>query len=357
MLGLASGRGLGRWGQTRPDVVTGDRGEIASPLVSEEPTKASDASAARTAIEVENLTVRYGNLTAVDAISFTARQSEVIAMLGPNGAGKTSTIETLEGYRRPTQGQVRVLGLDPIADHARLVTKIGVMLQSGGIYRAIRVEEAVKLFAAYYADPLDPDELIARVGLSERRRSPWRNLSGGEQQRLSLALALVGRPELVFLDEPTAGLDVSGRQLVHQLIRQLRDEGTTVVLATHDLAEAETLADHVMIIDRGRLIADGTPEEITRAAGPPELRFATQSGIDTDALGAHLGSAVTEINPGEYLVAHEGDPATVAALTTWLADRNLSLADLRAGRQRLEDVFLRLTSGHGRTQSQQGDES
>lgn len=300
------------------------------------------------AVEARDLVIRYGDLVAVDGVSFVAGQGEVTAVLGPNGAGKTSTIEALEGYRRPTSGQIRVLGLDPVADHRALVERVGVMLQSGGIYRAIRVEDAVRLFAAYYPDPLDPDDLISRVGLADRRRSPWRNLSGGEQQRLSLALALVGRPELVFLDEPAAGLDVSGRRLVHDLIRQLRTDGTTVLLATHDLAEAEALADRVVIIDRGRLVADGSPDEIARAAGPAELRFGAQPGLDTAAIAAHLGAEVTETNPGDYRVATEGDPATVAALTAWLAERNLTLDDLRAGRHRLEDVFVRLTAEQGK---------
>jgi ABC-2 type transport system ATP-binding protein len=296
------------------------------------------------AVVVENLVIRYGDLLAVDGVSFTAGDAEVTVVLGPNGAGKTSTIEALEGYRRPVSGSVRVLGLDPIADHAELVRRIGVMLQAGGVYRAIRVIEAVRLFASYYPDPLDADALVEQVGLTARRRAPWRTLSGGEQQRLSLALALVGRPDLVFLDEPSAGLDVSGRRLVHDLIHRLRAQGTAVVLATHDLGEAEALADHVVIIDRGHLVASGTTDELSRAAGPAELRFATRPGIDIAALGEHLGATVTEARPGDYVVERDGDPSTVAALTAWLALHDLALADLRAGRQRLEDVFVRLTS-------------
>lgn len=295
------------------------------------------------AIEVDDLVIHYGELVAVDHVSFDAPTGAVTAVLGPNGAGKTSTIETLEGYRRPDGGRARVLGLDPIADHRALVARVGVMLQSGGVYRAIRVAEAVRLFAAYYDAPLDPDDLIARVGLADRRRAPWRTLSGGEQQRLSLALALVGRPDLVFLDEPTAGLDVSGRRLVHDLVRELRSSGVTVLLTTHDLGEAEALADHLVIIDHGRVVADGTPVELTDAGGPPELRFGAAPGLDTATLAGHLGAAVHEPTPGEYLVEHPGDPTTVARLTAWLAERDLPLADLRAGRQRLEDVFVRLT--------------
>jgi ABC-2 type transport system ATP-binding protein len=296
------------------------------------------------AIEVRDLVVRFGGVVAVDGVTFAAPAGGVTAVLGPNGAGKTSTIETLEGYRAPTAGSVRVLGLDPVPQHRDLVTRMGVMLQSGGVYRAIRVEEVVRLFAAYYDDPLDAEELVARVGLSHRRRATWRTLSGGEQQRVSLALALVGRPEVLFLDEPSAGLDVSGRRLVHDLVAELRDEGVTVVLATHDLVEAETLADHLVIIDGGHVVGEGTPSELTAAAGPAELRFGAAVGLDVEALAAHLGASVRSASPGEYVVATSGDPHTVARLTAWLADHDLELGDLRAGKQRLEDTFLRLTA-------------
>jgi ABC-2 type transport system ATP-binding protein len=295
-------------------------------------------------IEVDDLVVRYGPVTAVDRISFTADRGQVVALLGPNGAGKTSTIETLEGYRRPTDGRVRVLGLDPVADHDRLTSSIGVMLQGGGIYPGIRAHEVLSLFAAFHPDPEDPDALLERVGLSHRRRALWRTLSGGEQQRLALALALVGRPDVFFLDEPTAGIDATGRQVVRQVIEELRTGGACVLVTTHDLHEAERIADRVVIVDRGRIVADGSPGELMEAPGSPEIRFGAPAGLDTPALGEALGAAVEEVTPGEYLVRAEGSPATVAALTAWLAERDLPLADLRAGRQRLEDVFLRLTS-------------
>jgi ABC-2 type transport system ATP-binding protein len=296
-----------------------------------------------TAVEVENLVIRYGDLVAVDGVSFTSPAGQVTAVLGPNGAGKTSTLEALEGYRRPSSGRVRVLGLDPVGDHTRLVSRIGLMLQTGGVYRAIRVAEVVHLFAAYYDDPLEPDTLIDRVGLADRRRSPWRTLSGGEQQRLSLALALVGQPALVFLDEPTAGLDVAGRRLIHEIVAELRDGGVTVLITTHDLGEAERLADQVVIVDRGRVLAAGSPTELTHSE-VAELRFSTADGLDTSALGAHLGASVTETSPGEYLVERMGDPETVARLAAWLADHGHSLGDLRSARHRLEDVFTRLTA-------------
>ena len=295
------------------------------------------------ALEVDRLTIAYGSLRAVDRLSFTGEAGEVLALLGPNGAGKTSTVECLEGYRRPTEGAVRVLGLDPIADHARLTPQIGVMLQSGGVYPGIRPLEALELHAAFYAEPDDPHALLERVGLAHARRSTWRQLSGGEQQRLSLALALVGRPRVAFLDEPTAGVDVQGRQLIRRLVRELAHEGVCVVLTTHDLDEAEKVADRVVIIDHGRLIKSGTPNELMSAGGSREIRFGAPPGIDTAALGKAMLAAVEEVSPGEYRIAAEPSPANIAALTGWLAEQDLPLADLRAGRQRLEDVFLRMT--------------
>jgi ABC-2 type transport system ATP-binding protein len=300
-------------------------------------------SSAAPAIEVRDLVVRYGERVAVDGVSFTVAAGTVLALLGPNGAGKTSTVETLEGYRRPGGGQVRVLGLDPQADHAALTRRIGVMLQHGGVYTGIRPPEVLRLFASYYDDPADPDELLERVGLADHRRSTWRSLSGGEQQRLSLALALVGRPEVAFLDEPTSGIDPSGRQLIRRVVAELRDAGVTVLLTTHDLEEAEKLADRVVIIDHGRVLAEGTPAELTTSGQRDEIRFGAPAGIDVAALGAAVGAPVSEVSPGEYRVDAAPDPARIASLTSWLAAHDHPLADLRAGRQRLEDVFLRLT--------------
>jgi len=296
------------------------------------------------AIEVDELSVRFGAVLAVNAVSFAVEPGEVLALLGPNGAGKTSTVETLEGYRRPTSGRVRVLGLDPVADHDALVRHIGVMLQSGGVYPGIRPLDALELFASYYDDPDDPATLLDRVGLTHRRSSPWRRLSGGEQQRLSLALALVGRPQVAFLDEPTSGVDVSGRQVIRELIGELRQSGVTVLLTTHDLEEAERIADRIVILDRGSVVASGTPAELMRSTEDDEIRFAAPPHLDTAGLGRALNAFVDELSAGEYKVAIAPTPNNIAALTAWLAEHDLPLADLRAGRQRLEDVFLRLTA-------------
>jgi ABC-2 type transport system ATP-binding protein len=295
------------------------------------------------AVEVEHLTIRYGDVTAVDDVSFAADAGAVTVLLGPNGAGKTSTIECLEGYRSSTSGRVRVCGLDPVADHAAVTRRVGVMLQDGGVYTGIRPPEVLRLFAAYYDDPVDPDELLELVGLDHRRRSTWRSLSGGEQQRLSLALALVGRPEVAFLDEPTAGVDLQGRQLIRQLISSLRDRGVAVMLTTHDLEDAEMLADRIVIIDAGTVVADGSPMELLSVRDAPDFHFRAEPNLDVVGLGAAVGAPVVEELPGAYRVETTPTPENVAAVTAWLAQHGELLGDLRAGRQRLDEVFARLT--------------
>lgn len=302
------------------------------------------------AVSVEGLVVRYGALTAVDGLSFAADRGEVVALLGPNGAGKTTSVETLEGFRQPAAGRVRVLGLDPVRHRAAVMSRIGVMPQAGGVYPGIRPPEMLELYAAFFDDPASPSELLDRVGLVHRRSATWRQLSGGEQQRLSLALALIGKPEVAVLDEPTAGVDVAGRQVIRQIIAELRSNGVCVLLTTHELAEAEKVADRVVIVDKGRAVATGTPAELMAAGGSNEIRFGAPPGLDTAALGKSLVAAVDEVSPGEYRVDTPATPSNVAALTVWLAERDLPLADLRAGRQRLEDVFLRLTSITGEHQ-------
>ena len=295
------------------------------------------------AIDVEELRVRYGSFTAVDGISFRVWPGEVVALLGPNGAGKTTTVETLEGYRRPASGRARVLGLDPLADHALLAERTGVVLQRGGVYPVMTPERVLRLFSAYYRSPRSPDELIDLLGLRPVARTPYKRLSGGEQQRLALALALVGRPRVAFLDEPTAGVDPAGRLAVRDVVAALRDDGVCVLLTSHELDEVERLADRVVIIDHGRVVAAGSPGELTGTA--EEIGFASAAGIDCSALSALLGVAVVEVSPGSYRVAAPPLPATVAALTGWLAEQALPLGGLEVGPERLEDVFLRLVGG------------
>jgi len=313
------------------------------------PAAAMDDSATP-AIEVAELVKRYGATHAVDGISLTVGAGEVFGLLGPNGAGKTTTVEILEGYRKPDAGTVRVLGLDPWREGRALHPRIGVMLQEGGLYPGIRPLEALELFASYFDEPDDPDRLLDVVGLRESRGTLVRRLSGGQCQRLSLALALVGRPELVFLDEPTAGMDPHARATTWQLVRELRDHGVTVLLTTHHMDEAEHLCDRIAIVDHGRLAALGTPGELTTSGAGDETRFSAAPGLDRVALAASLGlavAAVCEERPGAYVLRAAVTPDLVADLAAWLRDHGVVLGELRTGRRTLEEVFLRLTDGAG----------
>jgi ABC-2 type transport system ATP-binding protein len=303
------------------------------------------------AIEVAALEKRYGPTPAVDGVTFSIAAGEVFGLLGPNGAGKTTTVEILEGYRRADRGEVRVLGVDPWREGASLRPRIGVMLQEGGLYPGVKPLEALQLFASYYDDPDDPERLLHLVGLDDSRQTLVRRMSGGQQQRLSLALALIGKPSLVFLDEPTAGMDPHARATTWTMIRELRDRGVTVVLTTHGMDEAEHLCDRVGIIDHGRLVACDSPAELTTRAAADETSFSTVTGLPVDELAARLGlpgGAVRELRPGDYLVETAATPKLVAELTAWLAEQGALVNELRAGRRSLEDVFLRLT-GEGRS--------
>jgi len=234
------------------------------------------------ALDVVGLVKSYGGRRVVDELSLQVRPGTVLALLGPNGAGKTTTVEVCQGFRSPDAGTVRVLGLSP-RDPA-LRPRIGVMPQAGGAYPGLRCGEMLHLVAAYAAHPLDPDDLLERLGLQEVARTAYRRLSGGQQQRLSLALAVVGRPELVFLDEPTAGLDPQARHATWELVEALRADGVTTVLTTHLLDEAERLADDVVVVDHGRVVAAGTVQELTSRGSTGQLRFASTPGLDVDQL-------------------------------------------------------------------------
>lgn len=311
------------------------------------------------AVEVRDLVMQYPNTDtpAVDGVSFSVEPGEVLALLGPNGAGKTSTVEALEGYRRPTSGLVTVLGYHPIDDRKALRARIGVMLQRNGVYLTMGPREVLRLFANYYGErATNPDALLERVGLEGVATTPWRSLSGGEQQRLSLALALVGRPEVAFLDEPTAAIDPTARHTVRSLIHELRDGGVAVVLTTHDLADAEALADQVVILDRGKVVACGSPAELTRADVADGIRFAAPSGIDVPSLAMTLGAPVEEREPGAYVALLDPSSRNVALLASWLADHDYPLDDLQAARRPLEDVFVRLTQSASETEAQRGAE-
>jgi ABC-2 type transport system ATP-binding protein len=297
------------------------------------------------AVQISGLVKHYGRTVAVAGLSLQAERAQVTAILGPNGAGKTTTIEICEGYRRPDDGIVRVLGLDPVRDAKKLRPKVGVMLQSGGIPTAARPGEYLRVMASFHANPIDPGLLIDRLGLGSCLRTPFRRLSGGQQQRLSLAAAVIGRPELVFLDEPTAGLDPQARHATWSLIGGLRDAGAGVILTTHYMEEAERLADQVAVVDHGHLVAAGTPAELTGTAG--QLRFRAEPGLDTDSLIAALppGSAAKESPAGYYVVeVHDRvDPQLLAAVTAWCAEHGVLAQSLRIENRTLEDVFLELT--------------
>jgi ABC-2 type transport system ATP-binding protein len=290
------------------------------------------------ALEVADLVKGYDGRNAVDRVSFRVEPATVVALLGPNGAGKTTTVEICEGFRRPDAGTVRVLGLDP-RDRA-LRPRVGVMPQSGGAYPGLRAEEMLRLVASYAVSPLDVDDLLDRLALTEVRRTAFRRLSGGQQQRLSLAMAVVGRPELVFLDEPTAGLDPQARHATWDLIEALRADGVTVLLTTHLLDEAERLADHVVVLDAGRVVAAGTVAELTRSEG--ELRFRATPGLDLTGL-----PGAREDVPGSYVVAGRVDPQRLADVTAWCAAQGVMPEGLRS--RSLEDVFLELTGREART--------
>jgi ABC-2 type transport system ATP-binding protein len=305
------------------------------------------------AVEVDGLVMRYGDTVAVDGLSLTVARGSVTAVLGPNGAGKTTTLETCEGYRRPQQGRVRVLGLDPVADRRALLPRIGVMLQSGGAWSGVRAMEMLRHVAALHRHPLDPTLLAGRLGLDECGRTPYRRLSGGQQQRLGLAMALVGRPELVFVDEPTAGMDPQVRRRTWELLEEARADGVTVVLTTHHMEEAEHLADTVHIIDHGRLIASGSPLQLTRAAGEQADRRATIRLVVTEpfpagapqTLAAALGAGVDVEQMDEYSLRVTGpaDATTLATVSRWCEEQGVLPESLTLGQRTLEDVFLELT--------------
>lgn len=290
---------------------------------------------------VENLVVRYGDLTAVDHVSFTAPAGGVTVILGPNGAGKTSTIEVCEGFRRATSGHVAVLGLDPVAGHDRLTERMGVMLQGGGVYPSARVRDVITHFCALHGRGVPADGLIERVGLSHRAGATWRRLSGGEQQRVSLALALAARPDVAFLDEPTSGVDVDGRDVIRRVVRELADDGCTVVLASHELAEAERVADNVVVFRSGTVAAAGALDTLLQQRGT--VRFSSSPTLDTVALSAHLDHGVNPRGNGQFEIDAVSTPHLVALLTGWLAENGLPLLSLDAGNESLEDAYRRIT--------------
>lgn len=296
-------------------------------------------------VAVRGLVKRYGRTTAVDGLDLDLAAGSVLALLGPNGAGKTTTVEVCEGFLRADAGEVRVLGLDPATAPDSLRARIGVMPQGGGAYPAVHATEMLRLVAACSAHPLDVEWLTCVLGLEGCARTPYKRLSGGQQQRLALACAVVGRPELVFLDEPTAGMDPQGRRVVWDLVEALRRDGVAVLLTTHLMEEAEALADEVVIVDHGRVVAQGTPAALTANTEQQELRFRARSGMDVDDLVAALpaGYGAAEPIAGRYVVRGRIDPSVLSTITSWCARQGALADDVQVARRSLEDVFLELT--------------
>ncbi|WP_309136334.1 ABC transporter ATP-binding protein [Nocardioides campestrisoli] len=300
------------------------------------------------AVEIDGLVMRYGDKVAVDDLSLTIDRGTITAVLGPNGAGKTTTLETCEGYRRPQRGSVRVLGLDPTRDRKALLPRIGVMLQAGGAWSGVRAVEMLRHVASLHAHPLDVDALAERVGLDDCGRTPYRRLSGGQQQRLGLAMALVGRPELVFVDEPTAGMDPQARRDTWELLEELREHGVTVVLTTHYMEEAERLSDVIHIVDHGRLITSGTPLELTRGGAHTTIRLVVTRPFPDGApesLQAELGTGtdVRQLDELSMVISGRADSTTLAVVSRWCETTGVLPDSLSLGRRTLEDVFLELT--------------
>jgi ABC-2 type transport system ATP-binding protein len=299
------------------------------------------------AVSVDGLVKTYGGVPAVDGITFQITAGEIFALLGPNGAGKTTTLEILEGYRQRDAGSVSVLGVDPRQGSRALKHQIGVMLQSGGIYPSATPSEILHLFERFYDHAESPASLLRLVGLEDSANVRYNQLSGGQQRRLALAAAIIGRPRLLFLDEPTAGMDPQARRLTWDLITGMKTRGTTVILTTHFMEEAERLADRVAIMDHGRLLALDEPSTLTRSPRHHEaIQFAGPTGLDAGALsGLPSAIAAREERPGCYVIETDDPIDLLAELALWARDRRILLNDIRAGTESLEDVYLRLT-GH-----------
>jgi ABC-2 type transport system ATP-binding protein len=295
-------------------------------------------------IAVDNLTKSYGDVQALRGVSFSVQEGEVFGLLGPNGAGKTSTVEILEGMRPADSGRATVCGLDPHASGNQLKEMIGAVLQSTALPDKIRVSEALNMFASFYKRHRDVGQLLQRFGLEEKRNAFYSSLSGGQKQRLALAMSLVNEPRVVFLDEPTAGLDPQVRREIYAIIEELKTGGTTLLLTTHYIEEAERLCDRVAIVDHGRVIALGTPRDLKQSsAGKTRIEIRLARPESDGALGRL--DAVTSVHStdGVYVVQSTGVPRTIVALVKYLEAQNNELASLEIATPSLEDVFLELT--------------
>jgi len=306
------------------------------------------------AVVVDGLVKRYGDRTVLDGVSLAVGAGEVVALLGPNGAGKTTTVEIVEGYRRADGGVTRILGIDPAVGGRALRARVGLMLQGGGIDPRAQPRETLRQYGRFHADPRDADQLLDLVGLNAVAATSYRRLSGGERQRLGLALALVGRPEVLILDEPTAGMDPEARATTRAIVTDLRGAGTAILMTSHDLTDVERLADRIYVLAGGRIVADGTPTEV-RAGVAARLRFRLDQPLDGDDV-AGLDRALGRVRPGTTVVS-DGDAARyrleggvpdgelIAALAGWCADGHRLILELRTSAGSLEDAYLELVGG------------
>lgn len=296
-------------------------------------------------IQVQNFRKTYGDLVAVDSLSFDVRRGEIFGLLGPNGAGKTTTLESLEGLRLPDGGTLQIMGIDPTRESGKLRNIIGVQLQTSGLPESIRVDEAMKLFCAYHG--VDPQyDLLERLGLGDRMRAQYYQLSTGLKRRLALALAIAHNPPVLILDEPTAGLDVPSRVELHKMIRELKEAGTTILLATHDMAEAEEMTDRVAILLRGEIVAIGTPMEITATGA--ELTKVSVRTTNSCLLDTEISfPGVSQQSPKEgYIIFFSEDIGpTVSAIIAYIEAEGDTIIDLRVERPSLEDRFLEIMDG------------
>ncbi|MBE1532967.1 ABC transporter ATP-binding protein [Actinomadura algeriensis] len=293
-------------------------------------------------IEVDSLTKRYGDVVAADGITFTVEPGEIFGILGPNGAGKTTTVECIAGLRRPDAGRIRVLNLDPVRDRTRLRRTVGVQLQNSVLPDALKVGEAMTLYRSFYSEGADPARLLADLNLTNLRNSPYSALSGGEAQRLSIALALIGKPRIAILDELTTGLDPQARRDTWELITQIRDTGVTILLVSHFMEEAQRLCDRVAIIDRGRLAALDTPDGlIARVDAPQRVHLKTRTPVDPALFENNQQIEGIRTNHTETVITGTGN--LLHTVTVTLLEHNIAATETRHETATLEDAFLALT--------------
>ena len=317
-------------------------------------TCGGDPECMTTIIEVRGLRKEYGDTVAVDDVSFAVQEGEVFGILGPNGAGKTTTVECVEGLRKPDRGEISVLGLDPLRDHAELTQLLGVQLQESQLPPKLRVAEALDLYSSFYQAPADWRSLLEVLGLTDKSKTMFRKLSGGQKQRLSIALALVGSPRIAVLDELTTGLDPQARRDTWELIEGIRDRGVTIVLVSHFMEEAERLCDRVALIDKGRVVVVDTPAALAeRAEVAQRIQFRPSAPV-SDALLTAIPGVTNVIRRGDVVVI-TGTGDVLNAVISMLARKQIVAQQLRVDQANLEDAFLELTGGHGNSAGRHDD--